>query len=126
MKLQFILSKSTRCNRTFVPAALGAVTAAIVVAALGIALHRPLTRVPENALKFGVGVTIVSFGIFWLGEGLGLVWPGGDLAVVAIIVGVFALAHAVAARLRLQHRIGHDDASDNPRARFAGGSRDGF
>lgn len=87
-----------------VPAALGATAAAIVVVALGIAIHRPLTRVPENALKFGVGVVIVSFGIFWLGEGLGLAWPGGDLAVVAIIAGVFALAHLCAASYRFQSR----------------------
>jgi uncharacterized membrane protein len=105
-----------------VPAALGAVTAAIVVTALGIALHRPLTRVPENALKFGVGVVIVSFGIFWLGEGLGVAWPGGDLAVVAIIAGVFALAHSVAVRLRLQHRRIRHDAPDKPRASVADGS----
>jgi uncharacterized membrane protein len=106
-----------------VPAALGAVAAALVVVALGIALHRPLTQVPENALKFGVGVIIVSFGIFWLGEGLGLAWPGGDLAVVAIIAGVFALAHSVAASIRLQNqRIGHS-APDKPGAGAAVGSR---
>ena len=102
-----------RVAGALVPAALGAGTAAIVVVALGIAVHRPLTRVPENALKFGVGVVIVSFGIFWLGEGLGLAWPEGDLAVVAIIAGVFALAYSLAASLRLQHR---DDAPSMPRA----------
>jgi uncharacterized membrane protein len=98
-----------------VPAALGAVAAAIVVVALGIALHRPLTQVPENALKFGVGVIIVSFGIFWLGEGLGLAWPGGDLAVVAIVAVVFALAYSLAASLRLQHRRSRHDAPDKDR-----------
>jgi Ca2+/H+ antiporter, TMEM165/GDT1 family len=87
-----------------VPAALGAVAAAIVVIALGILIRRPLARVPENALKFGVGVIIVSFGIFWLGEGLGLAWPGGDLAVLALIGCVFALAYSVAASLRLQNQ----------------------
>ena len=75
------------------PAALGAAAAAFVVVTLGIAIHRRLIRVPENALKFGVGVIIVSFGIFWLGEGLGLAWPGDDLAMAAIIAAVFALAH---------------------------------
>src|SRR5260370_40453544 len=93
-----------RMAGALVPAALGASAAAIVVSALGVAVHRPLTRVPENALKFGVGVVIVSFGIFWLGEGLGLAWPGGDLAVVAIIAGVFALAHLCAASYRLQNQ----------------------
>ena len=89
-------------SSALVPAALGAAAAAVVVIALGIAIHRPLTRVPENALKLGVGVVIVSFGIFWLGEGLGISWPGGDLAVAAIMVGVFALAHLCAARYHLR------------------------
>jgi Ca2+/H+ antiporter, TMEM165/GDT1 family len=93
-----------------VPAALGAGAAAIVVGALGFAVHRPLTSVPENALKFGVGVVIVSFGIFWLGEGLGLAWPGGDLAVVAIIGCVLALAHLCAAGYKLRSRRTRLDA----------------
>ena len=97
-----------------VPAALGATAAAIVVVALGIAIHHPLTRVPEDALKFGVGVVIVSFGIFWLGEGLGLAWPGGDLAVVAIILGVFALAHLCPAGFRLQSRLSRHDVRATP------------
>src|SRR5260370_13622127 len=67
-----------RVAGALVPAALGASAAAIVVIGLGIAVHRPLTRVPENALKFGVGVVIVSFSIFSLGEGLGVAWPGRD------------------------------------------------
>jgi uncharacterized membrane protein len=93
-----------RVAGALVPAAVGASAAAIVVIALGIAIHRPLTRVPENALKFGVGVVIVSFGIFWLGEGLGVAWPGGDLAVLAIVAGVFALSHLCVALYRLQSR----------------------
>jgi len=43
-------------------------------------VHRPLSRVPENTLKFGVGVMLSAFGVFWTGEGLGIDWPGGDLA----------------------------------------------
>jgi Ca2+/H+ antiporter, TMEM165/GDT1 family len=97
-----------------VPAALGAAGAAIVVVALGIMIHRPLTRVPENALKFGVGVVIVSFGIFWLGEGLGVAWPGGDLAVLALILGVFALSQLCAAGFRLQSRRSRHDVPATP------------
>ena len=102
-----------RVAGALVPAALGAGTAAIVVVALGIAVHRPLTRVPENALKFGVGVVIVSFGIFWLGEGLGVPWPGGDLAVLSIIAGVFALAHLCAANYRVEDRRPRHDVPPN-------------
>ena len=102
-----------RVAGALVSAALGASAAAIVVVALGIAIHRPLTRVPENALKFGVGVVIVSFGIFWLGEGLGVKWPGGDLAILAIIAFLFALAHLCAAYYRLQSRQTNHDVPAN-------------
>ena len=101
-----------RMAAALVPAALGATAAAIAVVALGIAIHRPLTRVPENALKFGVGVVIVSFGIFWLGEGLGLAWPGGDMAIAGLIASVFVLAHLCAASYRLHsRRIGRNGPS---------------
>jgi uncharacterized membrane protein len=78
------------------------------VVSLEIAIH-PLIRVPENALKFGVGVVMVSFGIFWLGEGLGLAWPGADLAMVAIIAGVFALAHLCAAACHFESKRSRHD-----------------
>jgi len=58
------------------PASLGALAALLVVVALGLALHRPLARVPENTLKFIVGVLLSAFGTFWVGEGVGLAWPG--------------------------------------------------
>jgi uncharacterized membrane protein len=62
------------------PATLGAIAALLVVIALGVALHRPLARVPENTLKFIVGVLLSAFGTFWVGEGAGLAWPGLDSA----------------------------------------------
>jgi uncharacterized membrane protein len=55
----------------------------LLVAAGGFAIHRPLARVPENTLKFAVGVMLSAFGVFWTGEGLGVAWPGADLAIVA-------------------------------------------
>ena len=48
----------------------------------GLIVHEPLSRVPENTLKFGVGVMLTSFGIFWGGEGAGVTWPGGDVALL--------------------------------------------
>jgi uncharacterized membrane protein len=45
-------------------------------------VHRPLARVPENKLKLAVGVLLAAFGVFWTGEGLGVAWPGADLAIV--------------------------------------------
>ena len=87
-----------------VPAGLGAVAACALVLAIGAAVHRPLSRVPENTLKFGVGVMLSAFGVFWTGEGLGIAWPGQDLALLlfaalflgaGLIGSVFARKFAV-------------------------------
>jgi uncharacterized membrane protein len=72
-------------------AGLGALAALVAVLAIGLAVHRPLSQVPENTLKFVVGMMLTSFGIFWTGEGLGADWPGADFALVGIFV-VVALA----------------------------------
>src|SRR5207248_1968782 len=66
-----------------VPASLGALAACILVLSLGIIVRQPLTRVPENILKFGVGVMLSAFGVYWTGESLGIAWPGGDFAILA-------------------------------------------
>jgi uncharacterized membrane protein len=76
------------------PASLGALAALLVVVALGLAIHRPLANVPENALKFVVGVLLSAFGTFWVGEGIGLIWPGADWSILALIVGFLATALA--------------------------------
>lgn len=81
-------------------ASLGAAAAVLLVAAVGVVVHRPLAQVPENALKFVVGLMLTSFGIFWIGEGLGVAWPGGDLSLLAILVGFAALSGGAVYRLR--------------------------
>ncbi|MGA7329771.1 MAG: hypothetical protein WBX25_36140 [Rhodomicrobium sp.] len=73
------------------PASLGALAACLAVVLLGVAVRRPLARVPENTLKFGVGVMLSAFGVFWTGEGMGINWPGSDAAVLG-----FALLFLVA------------------------------
>jgi uncharacterized membrane protein len=87
-------------------AALGALAACAVVLAIGIAVHRPLARVPENTLKFGVGVMLSAFGVFWGGEGLGIRWPGGDLALPALALLFLLSGGVAAATLRTVHRRG--------------------
>jgi len=84
-------------------ASLGALAACVLVLAVGAALHKPLARVPENALKFGVGVMLSAFGVFWTGEGMGVEWPGGDLILLALAL-LFLLAGLLFTQLaRLSH-----------------------
>ena len=75
-----------------VAASLGALAACALVLGAGFAVRRPLARVPENALKFCVGIMLSSFGVFWTGEGLGVAWPGADLAILALIALFLATA----------------------------------
>src|SRR5438445_6752484 len=86
-----------------IPASVGAVAACLAVAAVGLIVHRPLARVPENTLKFAVGIMLSAFGVFWTGEGLGVAWPGGDLAIVgfaAMFLAVSGTAVVLARRPR--------------------------
>jgi uncharacterized membrane protein len=76
------------------PAALGAALAGVLVVAIALVVHRPLARVPENAMKFVVGVMLTGFGTFWSGEGVGIDWPGEDLAILALLAGYLGLALA--------------------------------
>lgn len=82
-------------------AAVGGAAAVVLVSAAGFAVRAPLTRVPENTLKFIVGVMLTSFGVFWAGEGVGVTWPGADAALLALIavIGVTSVGLARAARL---------------------------
>lgn len=81
-------------------ATLGAIGALLAVIVAGIALHRPLARVPENAMKWVVGVMLLSFGTFWIGEGLGLEWPLADSMIPALAAAYAALSFAAVAALR--------------------------
>jgi uncharacterized membrane protein len=80
------------------PACFGALAALAVVVLLGLVVHRPLARVPENSLKFVVGTLLSAFGVFWFGEGVGVGWPGDDWAILALIAG-FGLIALVTSRL---------------------------
>ncbi|MDP9128314.1 MAG: hypothetical protein M3N08_08665 [Pseudomonadota bacterium] len=82
------------------PATLGAAAALLLIMLLGLLLHRPLTRIPENTLKFAVAVILTAFGLFWIGEGSGLRWPGGDLAIVALMALVLGTALGLAVHLK--------------------------
>lgn len=79
-------------------ASLGALAACVLVLVIGAIAHRPLARVPENTLKFGVGVMLSAFGVFWTGEGLGVDWPGHDLALF-VFAALFLATGLMAAHM---------------------------
>ncbi|MGH3779561.1 MAG: COG4280 domain-containing protein [Pseudonocardiaceae bacterium] len=91
-------------NQGSIPlAALGAGLAVVIVTVAGIAVRGPLARVPENTLKFAVGVLLTSFGTFWGAEGAGAHWPGADAALLGVIAVVAVTALVFVAVLRRAH-----------------------
>lgn len=88
-------------NQRNIPlAATAALAAVVLVAGVGVAVRAPLARVPENTMKFVVGIMLTSFGIFWGAEGAGAVWPGADAALLGVVpaVALFALVLVVVLR----------------------------
>ena len=81
-------------------AAAAAAVAVALVALGGVAARAPLARVPENAMKFSVGVMLTSFGTFWGAEGAGASWPGGDAALLVLIPGFALVAFGMVLWLR--------------------------
>ena len=71
-----------------------------MIVGAGVAIRAPLARVPENAMKFVVGVMLTSFGVFWGGEGANAHWPGGDAALLAIIPAIALFSLGTVAALR--------------------------
>lgn len=94
-----VLALSAR-PELLVPATAGALAATILVAGAGYLLHRPLSRLPENVLKFAVGVMLTAFGVFWTAEGLGYVWPGGPIVIVGLALLLLAASTATVAVLK--------------------------
>jgi uncharacterized membrane protein len=84
-------------------AVIGAVAAIVLVVGTGIAVRQPLAKVPENTLKFAVGLMLTSFGTFWGAEGAGVHWPGGDIALLGLIMVMTLSAFALLGWLRRSH-----------------------
>jgi uncharacterized membrane protein len=100
LEVVFIVIALSAGRGMLVPASAGALAACLLVAAIGFIVHRPLARVPENTLKFAVGVMLSAFGVFWTGEGFGVDWPGADLAIVAFAGLFLAVSGAAVVMLR--------------------------
>jgi uncharacterized membrane protein len=104
IEVVFIVIAIGAGGRLIVPAALGAAAAFAVVVALGIALHRPLANIPENTLKFGVGILLAAFGTFWVGEGVQMEWPAADWSLLLLILAYFLVAQALVFICRSKRR----------------------
>jgi uncharacterized membrane protein len=102
IEVVFIVIAIGAAGQMLLPASVGALAALAVVILLGIVVHRPLARVPENTLKFAVGVLLSAFGTFWAGEGIGVVWPGGDSALL-VLIAVFLVMALVLVPLARSH-----------------------
>jgi uncharacterized membrane protein len=83
-----------------IPASIGALAAFVVVMAVGLLVRKPLANVPENTLKFAVGVMLSAFGVFWTSEGLGAPWPGEDWALFGLAGAFLIVALALVALVR--------------------------
>jgi uncharacterized membrane protein len=95
LEVVFIVITFGDNQRDLGAAVIGAAIAVVVVTVTGIAVRAPLAKVPENAMKFAVGIMLTSFGSFWGAEGAGVTWPGGDAALLVIVpvVAVVSLAY---------------------------------
>jgi uncharacterized membrane protein len=92
IEVVFIVIAIGAAGGLLLPASVGAVAALLLVIVLGVVLHRPLASIPENTLKFVVGVLLSAFGTFWVGEGIGAAWPAADWSILALVAGFLLLA----------------------------------
>jgi Ca2+/H+ antiporter, TMEM165/GDT1 family len=92
IEVVFIVIAIGASGNLLAPAAAGAGAALLLVVALGLFLHRPVASIPENTLKFIVGALLTAFGTFWLGEGIGADWPGGDWSLMVLVAGYLVVA----------------------------------
>ena len=81
-----------------------AAAALLLVTTVGVLVRAPLSRVPENTLKFAVGLMLTTFGTFWGGEGAGVSWPGEDAA-IPVVLGVYVLVSLALVQLLRRQRL---------------------
>ncbi len=98
----FIVITIGTSSHTMTDAVAGAVTATIATVVVGFLLRRPLTKVPENTMKFIVGIMLTSFGAYWFGEGLLVPWPQKDLSLVYLVASLLVLSWILVLRARAQ------------------------
>ncbi|MEA3020959.1 MAG: hypothetical protein QOI47_2483, partial [Actinomycetota bacterium] len=97
LEVAFIVVTFGATQRNVPLAAAAAVAALVVVLIVGAIVHAPLSRVPENTLKLGVGIMLSAFGMFWAAEGAGADWPHGDLAILGLLAFVIVASFGIIA-----------------------------
>ena len=106
LEVVFIVITFGDSQRNLGAAVIGAAAAVIVITVTGIAVRAPLARVPENAMKFAVGIMLTSFGVFWGAEGAGASWPGNDASLLGLIPVVALVSLGYTALLRRRRAAG--------------------
>ncbi|HEY0937911.1 MAG TPA: hypothetical protein VGD91_29735 [Trebonia sp.] len=109
LEVVFIVITFGENQRNVGAAVIGAAAAIVLVTAVGIAVKAPLTKVPENWMKFAVGIMLTSFGTFWGAEGAGVAWPGNDAALLVLVPVVALLAGASVFWLRSRKTAAQPD-----------------
>jgi uncharacterized membrane protein len=104
LEVVFIVLTFGTNQRNLPLATIAAAAAVVVVVIMGVIVRGPLSRVPENTLKFIVGVMLTGFGVFWGAEGAGAVWPGADLALLAIVPAIAIVSLLLAWGMRSYRR----------------------
>jgi uncharacterized membrane protein len=102
LEVVFVVIAFGAAQGRFDVAIAGAAAAVVLVVVVGVLVRKPLERVPENTIKFAVGLLLTSFGIFWAAEGAGVDWPGDELSLLAVIAFVGALSFGLVRSLRRQ------------------------
>jgi len=110
LEVAFVVVTFGAAAGLLMPAAIGAALAGVLVVGVGVVVRRPLAGLPENHMKFGVGLMLVSFGTFWAGEGVGIDWIGGDLAILLLLAG-YLLISLLAGRLASASLVSAADPS---------------
>ena len=102
LEVAFIVLTFGTIQGQIILASFAALAAVIIVVLAGFALRKPLSQVPENSMKFVVGIMLTSFGIFWGAEGAGAVWPGKDLSLLGIIIFMLIISNILIKVLKVQ------------------------
>lgn len=106
-----VLTFGTNSGR-FALSSIGALAAFLVVTTIGLVIHRPLSRVPENTIKFTVGIMLSAFGTFWAGEGIGVDWKLGDATILIAIAGYAAVAFILVEALKVRRPVANAVAGE--------------